>query len=194
MAYNPIRFEEIGFNFGFVPINPNSRRGYYVVYNLFKERMEEGGSLVLIRGNEDKIVLKDIEGPVDEREKVTIFSPDITSFYKFNLSHKLVGFSIQAYRRAKTGYWFLAFEREGQLQAFCDFLSWVIYGKPPSRRKAIRHTYRPVSRGRYPVRQSHASSRSRHYSYDSYYCSSCERPRPQRCPSCSRHQPHYHDY
>ncbi|BHF61298.1 hypothetical protein SprV_0100427100 [Sparganum proliferum] len=194
MAYNPIRFEEIGFNFGFVPINPNSRRGYYVVYNLFKERMEEGGSLVLIRGNEDKIVLKDIEGPVDEREKVTIFSPDITSFYKFNLSHKLVGFSIQAYRRAKTGYWFLAFEREGQLQAFCDFLSWVIYGKLPNRRKAIRHTYRPVSRGRCPVRQSHASSRSRHYSYDSYYCSSCERPQPQRCISCSRHQAHYHDY
>ncbi|VDL92751.1 unnamed protein product [Schistocephalus solidus] len=144
MAHTPIRFEEIGYNFGFTQINPNSSKGYYVVYRLFMQRMEEG-SLVLIRGNEDKIVLKDIEGPVEEREKVTIFCPDIKNFYKFNLNHKLVGFSIQANRRSKTGYWLLAFEREGQLQAFCDFLTWVVYGRLPRRRQAVRHTYSPIS-------------------------------------------------
>ncbi|VDK83360.1 unnamed protein product [Dibothriocephalus latus] len=149
MAHAPVRFEEIGFNYGFVPININSKKGYNVVYHLFMDRMLEDGRLVLIKGNENKIMLKDIEGPVEDREKVIIYSPDITNFYKFNLTNKLVGFGIEAYRRSKTGYWFLAFQREGQLQAFCDFLNWVIYGKLPRRRAvqpAYHPAYRPVSR------------------------------------------------
>ncbi|VDM17415.1 unnamed protein product [Hydatigera taeniaeformis] len=129
MSPAPVRFEEVAYNYGFIPVEPHTNRGYCLVYRLFKECMEEPGKVVLIRGNEWVIQMKDISGPLDEREKITIFCQDIIDYYPFNFKSKAVGFLIQARRRSKTGYWFVVFQREGQLEAFCSFLYWLIHGR-----------------------------------------------------------------
>ncbi|VDK32418.1 unnamed protein product [Taenia asiatica] len=104
MSTAPVRFEEVAYNYGFIPVEPHTNRGYCLVYRLFKECMEEPGKIVLIRGNEWVIQMKDISGPLEEREKITIFSQDIIDYYPFNFKSKAVGFLIQARRRSKTGY------------------------------------------------------------------------------------------
>uniref|UniRef100_A0A5K3EJY5 DUF5737 domain-containing protein n=1 Tax=Mesocestoides corti TaxID=53468 RepID=A0A5K3EJY5_MESCO len=165
MSVPPVRFEEVAFNYGFIPADPYTSRSYCRVYRLFLKRLEEESSVVLVRGNERVIQLKDITGPREDREKVTIFSQDIIDFYPFNLRNKTVGFLIQAARRSKTGFWFLVFQREGQYLAFCDFLHWLIYGRVPRSR-------RPMSPSRDPL------------ALRSYYNSPSRRPSKRRSSSC----------
>lgn len=161
----PVRFEEVGTNFGFIPVDPGTNRSYCFVYRLLKECMYDVGSLVLVRGNEHVIQLKAIAGPVEKREKVTIFCQDINDFYPFNFRNKAVGFLIEAAQRSRTGYWFLAFPREGQLAAFCEFLHWVIHGRVPGRRRSKTTVERPQWGFKTPSR--HLPRKGDDSSYDS---------------------------
>lgn len=162
----PVRFEEIAYNYGFVPVDPSSSRGYCVVYRLFKKCMEEPGRVVLIRGNERAIQMKDISGPLEDREKITIYSQDIVDYYPFNFRSKAVGFLIEARRRSKTGYWFIVFQREGQLAAFCSFLYWLINGELARHGRSLSPHQGSRSSGWYPAhpirRTSPPRNRSRY--------------------------------
>ena len=157
MTAPPIRFEEVAYNYGFIPEDPLSSRSYCTVYRLFWESVSGPGKVVLVRGNELAIQLKDISGPMEDREKITIFSQDITDYYPFNFKSKAVGFLIEAKRRSKTGYWFIVFEREGQLAAFCAFLHWLIYGEVPRQGRSLS-PYRPSAS---PTRYHNPRSRRR---------------------------------
>ena len=119
------RFEELGFNYGFARADPEKNAGYCFVYRTLKNKLEKMGMACRIRGDENEIRLTELEGPLEKREKVKIFTHDIISYYKFNHRAKFVAICIDAYHRRKTGYWFLCFEREGQLSAFCEYLNWL---------------------------------------------------------------------
>lgn len=121
----PTRFEELGFNYGFAQADPDKNCGYCLVYRTLKNNLERVGTVCRIRADEQEIRLTELEGPLEEREKVTIFAHDVISYYKFNQGAKYIALCIDAYQRKKTGYWFLCFEREGQLKAFCDYLNWL---------------------------------------------------------------------
>ncbi|KAM7540611.1 hypothetical protein Aperf_G00000022132 [Anoplocephala perfoliata] len=165
MPTSPVRFEEIAYNYGFVPVDPSTNRGYCPVYRLFKECVEEPGRAVLVRGNEKVIQIKDISGPLEDREKFTIFCQDIVDYYPFNFRSKAVGFLIEARKRSKTGYWFIVFQREGQLAAFCSFLYWLIYGRLPRHGRSLSPHQSSRSSEWYPVHPIKSTSyrhRSRH--------------------------------
>ncbi|KAL5962299.1 hypothetical protein TSMEX_009912 [Taenia solium] len=161
MSAAPVRFEEVAYNYGFIPVEPHTNRGYCLVYRLFKECMDEPGKIVLIRGNEWVIQMKDISGPLEEREKITIFSQDIIDYYPFNFKSKAVGFLIQARRRSKTGYWFVVFRREGQLEAFCSFLYWLIHGQLPRHGRSLSPNRGSRSYSRYHTSPPRQRSRPR---------------------------------
>ena len=119
------RFEELGFNYGFARADPEKNAGYCFVYRTLKNKLEKMGMACRIRGDENEIRLTELEGPLEKREKVKIFTHDIISYYKFNHRAKFIAICIDAYHRRKTGYWFLCFERKGQLSAFCEYLNWL---------------------------------------------------------------------
>ncbi|KAM7540421.1 hypothetical protein Aperf_G00000037465 [Anoplocephala perfoliata] len=121
----PARFEELGFNYGFAQADPSKNCGYCLVYRTLKNNMERTGAVCRIRADEEEIQLTELEGPRGEREEVTIFAHDVVSYYKFSQGGKFIAICIDAYQRKKTGYWFLCFEREGQLKAFCNYLNWL---------------------------------------------------------------------
>nr|CDS30208.1 hypothetical protein HmN_000038600 [Hymenolepis microstoma] len=178
MCAAPVRFEEIAYNYGFIPAEPGKSRSYCLVYRLFKECLEEDPRIVLVRGNENVIQIKDIRGSLEDREKFIIYSQDIIDYYPFNLGSKGVGFLIEAKRRSKTGYWFIVFQREGQLAAFCSFLYWLINGEivrsgrslSPHRQPPDRHA--TPSKRRQPRPRQVSWPRSQKYSmYGAQYCS-----------------------
>ncbi|VDM31795.1 unnamed protein product [Hydatigera taeniaeformis] len=119
------RFEELGLNYGFAQADPEKNVGYCFVYRTLKNKLSKGGMACNIRADENEIRLTELEGPLDKREKVRIFTHDIISYYKFNHKAKFVAICIDAYHRRKTGYWFLCFEREGQLSYFCEYLNFL---------------------------------------------------------------------
>ncbi|KAH9287190.1 hypothetical protein ECG_00936 [Echinococcus granulosus] len=119
------RFEELGLNYGFAQADPEKNAGYCFVYRTLKNKLSNVGMACSIRANENEIRLTELEGPLDKREKVRIFTHDIISYYKFNHKAKFVAICIDACHRRKTGYWFLCFEREGQLSYFCEYLNFL---------------------------------------------------------------------
>ncbi|VDN96147.1 unnamed protein product [Rodentolepis nana] len=119
------RFEELGFNYGFARADPGKNSGYCFVYRTLKNKLEKMGAACTIQGDENEIRLTELEGPIERREKVKIFTNDIVSYYKFNHRAKFIAICIDAKQRRKTGYWFLCFEREGQLTVFCAYLNWL---------------------------------------------------------------------
>lgn len=119
------RFEELGWNYGFAQTDPEKNAGYCFVYRTLKNKLSNVGAACSIRADENEIRLTELEGPLDKREKVRIFTHDIISYYKFNHKAKFVAICIDAYHRRKTGYWFLCFEREGQLSYFCEYLNFL---------------------------------------------------------------------
>ncbi|VDD80010.1 unnamed protein product [Mesocestoides corti] len=118
-------FEELGYNYGFARADPEKYSSYCLVYRTLLSRLEETGLTCRIRADESEIRLTELEGPLGERDKVKIFANDVISYYKFNHRAKFVAICIDANRRKKTGFWFLCFEREGQLTAFCKYLNWL---------------------------------------------------------------------
>ncbi|VDO03807.1 unnamed protein product [Rodentolepis nana] len=153
MCAAPIRFEEIAYNYGFIPAEPEKSRSYCLVYRLFKECLEEDPRVVLVKGNEDVIQIKDIRGSLGDREKFIVYSQDIIDYYPFNLGSKGVGFLIEAKKRSKTGYWFIVFRREGQLAAFCSFLYWLINGKIVRSGRSLSPHRQPPDRKSTPPRR-----------------------------------------
>ena len=168
MSAPPVRFEEVAYNYGFIPVEPLSHRGYCIVYRLFKECVDEPGKVVLIQGNERVIQMKDISGPLEEREKITIFSQDIVDYYPFNFKSKAVGFLIEARRRSRTGYWFIVFQRESQLAAFCSFLYWLINGEVPRQGRSLSPHRIPGSPNNYHRTKPRERSRPRSQAYLPY--------------------------
>uniref|UniRef100_A0A0X3Q0Q0 DUF5737 domain-containing protein n=1 Tax=Schistocephalus solidus TaxID=70667 RepID=A0A0X3Q0Q0_SCHSO len=119
------RFEELGYNYGFRRADPNKNEGFFYVYRCLKDQMSLPGPITRIHADENEIRLTELEGVFEDREKIKIFSNDISGYYKFNHRNKFVAICIDANTKQKTGYWFLSFDRSGQLNAFCEFLSWL---------------------------------------------------------------------
>lgn len=119
-------FEELGYNYSFTSADPDKNSGYCLVYRTLKEKMDGDGVVTRIRADEHEVRLTELEGPFQMREKVKIYANDIFSYYKFNHRSKFVAICIDANKKEKTGYWFLSFDREGQLNAFCEYLNWLL--------------------------------------------------------------------
>ncbi|VUZ39622.1 unnamed protein product [Hymenolepis diminuta] len=183
MCAAPVRFEEIAYNYGFIPAEPSTSRSYCLVYRLFRECLREPPRLVLIRGNENVIQIKDVSGSVEDREKFIIYSQDITEYYPFNVGSKAVGFLIQAKRRSKTGYWFIVFQRVGQLAAFCSFLYWLINGKILQNGRSLSPHLQSPNRHSSPSNRRPCKTRHRSW------------PRPQcQSPCYEQYSPKYEEY
>lgn len=56
-------------------------------------------------------------------EEVTIFTSDVMSYFKFDHSSKFVALCIDAKRREESGYWFINFDTDQQLENFSDYLT-----------------------------------------------------------------------
>ncbi|BHF61292.1 hypothetical protein SprV_0100426500 [Sparganum proliferum] len=119
------RFEELGYNYGFRRADPNKTEGFFYVYRCLKDQLDLPGPITRIRADENEIRLTELEGVFENREKIKIFNNDISGYYKFNHTNKFVAICIDANTKQKTGFWFLSFDRSGQLNAFCEFLNWL---------------------------------------------------------------------
>ncbi len=137
-----VGFHGTGLNYGFVRANLNRINNYCAIYRVLKKCLDHRGARSRISFDRQEVRITDINGPVDDRETATIFTRDIVSYYKFNLGFKYVAICIDADRPQKTGIWFLTFDQEKQLAAFCGCLYWLFGRGPESASQGVDYAQR----------------------------------------------------
>ncbi|CDS39892.1 conserved hypothetical protein [Echinococcus multilocularis] len=110
---------ESGFDYGFAQAEVNNKTCYYLVYRALIEAMDRPASRCFVEMDARSVRLVEKRWP---HEEVHIFTKDIVSYYMFDHGSKFVALCIDARRKEKSGYWFINFDTEKQLTAFCDCL------------------------------------------------------------------------
>nr|CDS26053.1 conserved hypothetical protein [Hymenolepis microstoma] len=123
-ASGPVSFghthKESAYDFGFTQARVKGKTCYYLVYRELVEAMDRKAPRCFIEMDEKFIRLVEKKYPYEE---VTIFIKDIMSYFKFAHSSKFVALCIDAKKMEKSGYWFINFDTEQQLEDFCDCLN-----------------------------------------------------------------------
>ncbi|VDO06397.1 unnamed protein product [Rodentolepis nana] len=124
LASGPVSFghtrKESAYDFGFTQAQVKGKTCYYLVYRELVEAMDRKAPRCFIEMDEKCVRIVEKKYPFEE---VTIFIKDIMSYFKFDHSSKFVALCIDANKAEKSGYWFINFDTEQQLEEFCDCLN-----------------------------------------------------------------------